>query len=169
MAGHRVCDPEARARGPLWFREVPATRAPWETPGGAQGEPAAEGRGGGPVSELEPGRPTMLHKWQLLWLTSRPTGSPTWRRAPDGTVRSAFWFWPEQRGDPTPWRRRLKASHGVTLASTCWASPWGCGGCSGSGAGPCAPARGLAQQGPQEPRVWRGGAERASGRPPGSL
>lgn len=159
MAGHRVCDPEARARGPPWFREVPATRAPWETPGGAQGEPAAEGAGAvRPELGTWQEAPTMLHKWQLLWLTSRAHGLSHLAQG-TGTGQSALHsgFGLEQRAvTPPPGEGRLKASHGVTLASTCWASRGGCGGLLWLGGRALCPRRGLAQQGPQEPRVVAG-------------
>lgn len=100
----------------------------------------------------------MLHKWQLLWLTSRAHGLSHLAQG-TGTGQSALHsgFGLEQRAvTPPPGKGRLKASHGVTLASTCWASRGGCGGLLWLGGRALCPHRGLAQQGPQEPGVVAG-------------
>lgn len=105
-----------------------------------KGEPAAEGAGAvHPELGTWQEAPAMLHKWQLLWLTSRAHGLSHLAQGTgtgQSTLHSGFGL--EQRAvTPPPGEGRLKASHGVTLTSTCWASRGGCGGPLWLGA--CAP------------------------------
>ena len=133
-----------------------------------KGEPAAEGAGAvHPELGTWQEAPAMLHKWQLLWLTSRAHGLSHLAQGTgtgQSTLHSGFGL--EQRAvTPPPGEGRLKASHGVTLASTCWASHGGCGGPLWLGGRGLCPHHGLAQQGPR----FGGGEEpeRALGDPLG--
>lgn len=138
----RVCNPEARAQGPPGFGEAPATRALGkglqEPRRSLQRRRRGAGQGAGPARpELGTwqGAPTTLHKWQLLWLTSRgPWGLPpgTGHTRVPGQSALHSGFGPEKRAVNPPTREgRLKTNHGVNTLHPP-AGPLG-------GAAPCVP------------------------------